>query len=142
MTCHTPSLSRLICLYPGLAAIGGSTPTGARCPLPELQRISSPLLERLPRWRQALAGHPDQAFTLYVLNGIEHGFRVGFAHDRPLVSASSNMRSAMLHPSVVNNYIDTELRGGRMAGPFPPGSVPGLHINRTGVVPKGHGSGR
>ena len=41
---------------------------------------------------------------------------------------------------MINNYIDTELREGRMAGPFPPGSVPGLHINRMGVVPKGHGS--
>lgn len=104
---------------------------------PELQCISSPLSEQLPWCRQALAGHPDQTFAQYVLNGIEN-FHVGFGHDSHLVSVPRNMRSAILHPSVITSYIATELRKGRMVGHFPPGSVPGLHINRMGVVPKGH----
>ena len=120
----------------------GACPLELRCPLLELQCISSPLTEQLPHWRQALAGHPDGAFAQYVLNAIEHVFHVGFAHDSRLVSDSRNMRSATLHPLVINSYIRTELQEGRMVGPFPPGSVPGLHIKRMGVVPKGHTPGR
>ena len=31
---------------------------------------------------------------------------------------------------------------GRMLGPFRPGQIPGLHVNRMGVVPKGNTDGR
>ena len=51
------------------------------------------------------------------------------------------MHSAALHPSVVDSYISTETREGRMLGPFSPGAE-GLQINRMGVVPKGHTPGR
>ena len=118
-------------------------PAGAQVPPPGTSvHLLPPLTERLPRWQQALAGHPDRAFAQYVLNGIEHGFHVGFAHGSRLGPASRNMCSATLHPTVINSYISTELQEGRMAGLFPPGSVPGLHINRMGVVPKGHTPGR
>ena len=45
---------------------------------PELFGISSPLTSHLPQSQQALAGHPDREFAVDVMNGIEHGFRVGF----------------------------------------------------------------
>lgn len=109
---------------------------------PDLQQISSPLTERLPAWRSALAAHPDHAFSRYVLDGIEHGFRVGFDHTFQLTSAVRNMPSAAAHPSVISEYIAAERGTGRMLGPYPPGSVPDLHINRMGVVPKGHVPGR
>ena len=104
--------------------------------------ISSPLTSHLHQWQQALAGHPDSKFATYMLNGIEHGFRVGFAHGSPLSPAGRNMHSAALHPSVVDSYISTESREGRMLGPFPLGRIEGLQINRMGVVPKGHTPGR
>ena len=79
---------------------------------------------------------------MYVLNGIEHGFWVGFAHGSPLSPASCNMHSAALHPSVVDSYISTETREGRMLGSFLLGRFEGLQINQMGVVPKGHTPGR
>jgi hypothetical protein len=109
---------------------------------PELLGISSPLTRHLHQWRRTLAGHPDREFATYVLNGIERGFRVGFVQGSPLSPASRNMHSAALHPSVVDSYISTETREGRMLGPFPPGRIEGLQINRMGVVPKGHTPGR
>ena len=106
-----------------------------------LGRISSPLSDRLAQWRRALEGHPDRAFTGYVLGGLEHGFRVGYTGTR-LSSAPSNMYSARLHPTTIDSYISTEVEEGRMLGPFGLGQVGGLHVNRMGVVPKGHTPGR
>ena len=48
------------------------------------------------------------------------------------------MLSANVHPEVVTEYIKTELRLGRMLGPFQStDNLPPLHINRFGVIPKG-----
>jgi hypothetical protein len=58
-------------------------------------RQISPLTDRLPSWHWALAGHPDKAFARYVLDGMEHGFRVGFDHSTALVSSTRNMPSAL-----------------------------------------------
>ena len=52
------------------------------------------------------------------------------------------MHSIALHPSMVDSYISSETREGRMLGPFPPGCIEGLQINRMGMVPKGHTPGR
>ena len=44
----------------------------------DLSEVSSPLLSCLPAWQARLARHPDQAFTNYILSGIQYGFRKGF----------------------------------------------------------------
>ena len=67
---------------------------------------------------------------------LKHGFRVGFTHGSTLYAAPSNMQWARLHPAV------KEVDGRRMLGPFLQGQIPGLHVNRMGVVPKGHTPGR
>ena len=90
-------------------------------------------------WSKALLSHPDRAFANYVCEGLCAGFCVGFQHGSPLRSASSNMPSALLHPKVVNQYLEQELAKGRMFGHFP---SPPLHINRFGVIPKGHNTGK
>ena len=47
------------------------------------------------------------------------------------------MASAQLHPEVIDEYLRKELDMGRMLRPFPSTfSVPELHINRFGVIPK------
>ena len=49
------------------------------------------------------------------------------------------MSSARLHPEVITDYLRKELTLGRLLGPFPGSLVlPNLHINRFGVIPKGH----
>ena len=125
-----------------LHALEEACPRVAGMVQPELLGISSLLSSHLPQWQQVLAGHPDREFAVYVMNGIAHGFRVGFTHGSPLTPACRNMCSALLHPSVVDAYISTETREGRMLGPFPPGRIEGLQINRMGVVPKGHTPGK
>ena len=55
------------------------------------------------------------------------------------------MRSALQHPQVVSDYLAKEVSLGRMLGPFPRESttcLPPVHVNRFGVIPKGHNSGK
>ena len=90
-----------------------------------------------------LANHPDQAFARYICDGIEHGFRIGFQRDSPLRSATINMESARQHPDIISKYLQKELSLGRMLGPFSSTKLlPPLQVNRFGVFPKGHNSGK
>ena len=103
----------------------------------ELGVIHTPLV--VAEWASALRTHPDRAFTRYIIAGLTYGFRIGFNRQAPLSSAASNMHSANLHPEVISVYLQKETSLGRMLGPFPPSfTVPELHINRFGVIPKGH----
>ena len=53
------------------------------------------------------------------------------------------MYSAAQHPGVIGEYLQKELQRGRMLGPFPDeSSLPPLQINRFGVIPKGHNTGK
>ena len=52
------------------------------------------------------------------------------------------MRSALEHPGVVQGYLDLELVGGRLLGPFQPGELQKVHISKFGVIPKGHQLGK
>ena len=110
-------------------------------PIPRLRDVCSLLWFRLDRWRQALVGHPDGAFIHYVLDGLRNDFRVGYSARTRLSPATSNLHSANLHPEVVDDYT-SEVGEGRMLGPFGVGEITGLHVNRMGVVPKGHTPGR
>ena len=105
-----------------------------------LCEVTTPL--RHAAWLQALAGHPDQAFARYITNGIVEGFQIGFQRTADLRSAAANMPSARQHPDVVTKYIQEELSRGRILGPFQVSELPPVHINRFGVIPKGHGTGK
>jgi len=105
-----------------------------------LQKTATPLV--LPEWEQALARHPDRAFVRYINEKLHMGFRIGFQVGSPLPSATINMRSALEHPEVIDNYLKGELTCRRMLGPFADADqLPSLHINRFGMIPKGHNSG-
>ena len=93
-------------------------------------------------WEEHLVGHPDRAYSRFLTEGIRAGFRIGFRYgDVVCRSASSYMQSANLHPEVVSDFLSSELRAGRVYGPVGPELLPAVHINRFGLVPKGHGSG-
>ena len=111
-------------------------------PLPqELINVSTPLV--VPAWDRALQAHPDRAFVRYIIDGLTHGFRIGFNRSSAFQSSSANMASALLHPEVVTDYLRKEISLGRMLGPFPSSfSAPELHINPFGVIPKGHQPGK
>ena len=108
--------------------------------LPELSHITTPLVSH--DWEAALVSHPDRALVRYITEGLRLGFRIGFQRHSPLKPATCNMPSATEHPEVVQRYIEDELRKGRFLGPFHNSHSQNLHLNRFGVVPKGHNTGK
>ena len=55
------------------------------------------------------------------------------------------MHSATEHPEVIQTYLEGECAKGHMLDPFnkvEAQTLPALHINRIGVIPKGHNTGR
>ena len=107
---------------------------------PMLSSVSTPL--DLAEWSHALSFHPDLAFACYICEGLRSRFRIGFKHGSPLQSATSNMLSAINHPDVVADYLKKEVSLGRMLGPFRSSCELPPHINRFGVIPKGHNTGK
>ena len=106
----------------------------------ELVKVHTPLSP--DAWEAALRAHPDRAYAAYIVQGLREGFRVGFKWDAPLKSATLNMHSTTLRPTTISEYIGNELARGRMLGPFPPAWKKFLHVNRFGLIPKGHGTGK
>jgi len=97
----------------------------------------------LQGWQRALSTHPDQALARYIIDGIRHGFRIGFCRGSPLKPARSNLESAHAHPEAVNDFIAKESSRGRLAGPITiTADTSSLQTNRIGVVPKGHNTGK
>ena len=94
--------------------------------------LVSPL--QLSQFQAELCDYPDLTAAAYVLTGLQ-GFHIGFETSSvTLRSASSNMRSALVHPSVIDAYLETEVLHGRVAGPFTSPPFPDLHISRFGVI--------
>ena len=48
------------------------------------------------------------------------------------------MESVRFHGEVVDEYLQTEISLGRVAGSFPPDAIPDGHVSRFGVIPKNH----
>ena len=46
------------------------------------------------------------------------------------------MQAAKEHPQIIEEYLQKDTTAGRILGPFSPHSMPGVHINRFGVIPK------
>ena len=78
----------------------------------------------------------DRQAVAYVLNGLQHGFRLGFQPARKLKHARKNKPSAFQNPKVIDDYLATEVAHGRVAGPFPSPPLPNLQVSSFGVIPK------
>lgn len=94
----------------------------------------SPL--NVSQFTRDLAGHPDRQAVTYVLEGLQHGFRLGFHPVRRLKPAKKNKPSAFQNPKVIDDYLATEVARGRVAGPFPSPPLPNLQVSSFGVIPK------
>ena len=125
--------------YPYCAELLALDAYRPRCPVENqtLQQVDTVL--DVEAWSHAISRHPDEDFRSYIISGLVQGFRVGFNRTHCLRPARRNMPSADAHPSVVEDYIDKEKKAGRIIGPL---SIPDIHINRIGVIPKGHTPGR
>ncbi len=91
-----------------------------------LQEIITPL--RWREWDHSLWNHQDQRFRKYIVDGIRHGFRVGFNYEPALSvrSSSHNMVSASEHPEVIQGYLAEECSEGRVLGPLSPMQMPSV----------------
>jgi len=124
-----------------LLALERRKPQGERRVPPEWSRVWTPMVR--DEWEQHLRGHPDRLFVEYLLRGMQDGFRVGFHYGLlSCSSAGANMKSASDNPSVIDEYLDKEVKLGRVLGPLEPNLHPQVHINRFGVIPKKHQPGR
>ena len=73
------------------------------------------------------------------------GFGSAVSAPPPYILPPRNMLSALQHPEVERAYLTKECALGRMLGPFPlsvAARLPPLHVNRFGVIPKGHNTGK
>ena len=103
--------------------------------------MDTPLI--VGRWAYYLSKHPDQNLALFLVEGLERGFRIGFDHSQAkLKKAGSNLLSAILNQEVVSSYIKEEMSLGRLVGPLPQEVASQAHINPIGVIPKGHTPGK
>ncbi len=104
--------------------------------IPGWSQIVTPML--VSEWNRQLAAHPDQCYRMYLVEGLRHGFRIGYSYgSAKCVSAVSNMSSASERPSVIDEFIATEVAASRILGPVDPSHAKLVHVNRFGLVPKG-----
>ena len=88
-------------------------------------------------WQVALWSHPDKCLGHFLVQGLRHGFRIGYnGGQRALQSAKRNMPSAYDHPEVIDKYLANECHLGRVLGPFTTPLPTPIHVNRFGVIPK------
>ena len=80
----------------------------------ELSEVVTPLIA--DEWALALAGHPNQGFAQYILQGLMYGFRIDFSWVKLLSSVSCNIPSAYQHPEVVSTHIEKEVSVGNYVG--------------------------
>ena len=86
--------------------------------------------------------HPHQQQVQFVLDGICHGFKLGFCPAKKLKVAKKNKPSAHQHQSVIDDYLGNEVSLGRVAGPFNFPPFPNLQVSSFGVIPKKGQSGK
>ncbi len=109
--------------------------------LEEWNKIVCPM--QCGAWNQRLIGHPDVAFRKYLLRGILQGFRIGFRYGEcTCTCASANMQSVVVRPRVIDDYLEKDVRLGRVMGPLVGDSFKKVHVNRFGQVPKNRQPGK
>ena len=87
-------------------------------------------------WDARLAWHPDQRFRQYVVSGIRDGFNIRFDYQRLLKSSKRNMPSVSSQPQAIREYMADKCAVGHILGPLKAESVPGLQVNKFGLISK------
>lgn len=71
-----------------------------------------------------------------MINGFTHGFRLGCI-SAPSSCVPQNHKSTLDHPDIIEDYIQTGLNKGRIAGPFSNKPFEQFVVSPLGLVPKG-----
>ena len=116
-----------------------------QCPslarLPEnLRVVKTPLVA--DAWAEALRRHPDREYVGYLVQGIRHGFHIGYMGGHALQPSKRNMGSARQNPQVVSDYLRKERQAGRVLGPVDLEVGHSVHTNRFGFIPKPYQPGK
>ena len=88
-----------------------------------------------------LSKHPDREFVSFLLDGLSHGFRIGYTGPRDTL-ISSNLSSALNQPEIVSQYLSRECEHGHTAGPYETPPCSPFRSAGVGVVPKKSGGHR
>jgi len=108
--------------------------------IPDQPQVSTPV--HVDRLASLLASHPDSSFSAYVINGMRHGFDIGFVSDNlPCASAvhAANHPSALNNAEFVTSYLQSKCDVGETAGPFSAPPFKSMHVSGLGVIPKQSG---
>ena len=123
----------------GLLSSNYSLCSPAVCPLRPVHQLTS---INVDRFQHELRHHPNPDKVAYVVQGLHDGFHLCLNYSTPLKSAMGNMASALLNPQVIDNYLQSEVLTGRVAGPFPQPPLNVLHVSRFSVILKRHRPGK
>lgn len=101
----------------------------------ESLRVKGRTPVRVERMRPFLSRYPDRKAAQLLEAGFAFGFKIpcSLTAAPPMVT---NLRSALLHPTVVSEKIEKEVSLGRMSGPFTSVPLQGLVVSPLGVLPK------
>ena len=106
-------------------------------PLP--RTIVTPV--NIENFSSALTEHPDQELCAYLINGLTHGFDIGY-NGSHTASSPNNLRSALEHKDAVTTAICKELKRKHTSGPFSKPPIPYLHCSPLGSREKKDGTRR
>ena len=127
-------------VQPAEAPTHSGTAVSLQHPLPvNAQTLCTPV--RPLTLARFLHNHPDEAFTSMLINGLTHGFRIGYQGPRTPQS-TPNLCSAFQHEHVIDEALKKELAENRNAGPYCSSPFSNLRISGLGVIPKSDGSWR
>ena len=91
---------------------------------------------------RALVNYPDTELKTYLLNGLTHGFSIGFNNTCHVPTQPNNLLSATQHSEEVTKALQKELQRGHTSGPFLHPPWKDLHCSPLGSREKKDGSRR
>ena len=89
----------------------------------------------IPLFSSFLGSHPNRFLVKYVLEGLEHGFDIGFEGTNHMTQPK-NLLSAKQNKVVLNEAISKEISRGHTSGPFINPPLNNLHCSPIGSVVK------
>ena len=90
----------------------------------------------LSAWQAGLATFPDKVFAVYLLRGIERGFRIGVPAAFKGKHAQRNLLSAYEHGAIVQEYLKREESLGCIKRVSPAEQGKRFQISPFGVISK------
>ena len=102
---------------------------------------SKPCNVNIELFEQLLSSHPDPDLVSYIIDGLKHGFDIGFTGSFS-PTLPKNHKSADENKKLIQDAINREIARGHTAGPFTHPPFPQTHCSPIGAAPKKDGTVR